>query len=50
MKNGEYFIFDNGATNHTFLNDTIIPAKAETPISDGAIIKLGDEKFEFKLN
>ena len=48
-KNGQYFIVDNSTTNHTYVNDSMIPANVETQISNGAKIKLADEKFEFKI-
>lgn len=48
-KNGQYFIVDNGTTNHTYVNDSMIPANVETQISNGAKIKLADETFEFKI-
>ncbi len=48
-KNGQYFIVDNSTTNHTYVNDSMIPANVETQISNGARIKLADEKFEFKI-
>lgn len=47
-KNGQFFIVDNSTTNHTYVNDSMIPANVETQISNGAKIKLADEKFEFK--
>ena len=48
-KNGQFFIVDNSTTNHTYVNDSMIPANVETQISDGARIRLADEKFEFKV-
>lgn len=48
-KNGQYFIVDNSTTNHTYVNDSMIPANVETQISNGAKIRLADEKFEFKI-
>lgn len=48
-KNGQYFIIDNATTNHTYVNDSMIPANVETQISNGTQIKLADEKFEFRV-
>lgn len=48
-KNGQYFIVDNGTTNHTYVNESMIPSNVETQISNGAKIRLADEKFEFKI-
>ena len=48
-KNGQYFIVDNSTTNHTYVNDSMIPANVETQITNGAKIRLADEKFEFKI-
>lgn len=48
-KNGQYFIVDNATTNHTYVNESMIPANVETQISNGAKIRLADEKFEFKI-
>lgn len=44
---GLYFINDLGSTNRTFINGVPIPANTQTQISDGDIIKLADEEFEF---
>ena len=48
-KNGQFFIVDNSTTNHTYVNDSMLPANVETQISNGAKIRLADEKFEFKI-
>ncbi|MDD6619656.1 MAG: trypsin-like peptidase domain-containing protein [Eubacteriales bacterium] len=48
-RDGKYYIEDQSSTNHTYVNDSMIPAKAETQLSNGAIIKLADEKFEFRI-
>ncbi|MDD6729112.1 MAG: trypsin-like peptidase domain-containing protein [Eubacteriales bacterium] len=48
-RDGKYFIEDQGATNHTYVNDSMIPAKAETQLTNGAKIRLADEKFEFRI-
>lgn len=48
-RDGKYFIEDQGATNHTYVNDSMIPAKAETQLTSGAKIRLADEKFEFRI-
>ncbi len=48
-KNGQYFIVDNSTTNHTYVNESMIPSNVETQISNGAKIRLADEKFEFRI-
>ncbi len=48
-KQGEYFLVDHKTTNHTYLNNEIIPGNNENKLSDGDRIKLANEEFEFKM-
>ena len=46
-KNGECYIMDLDSTNHTYIDNKVIPSKVEVKIEDGNIIKLGNEEFQF---
>jgi hypothetical protein len=48
-RGNRYFILDHNSTNHTYVNGTMIPVEKETEISDGDIIKLANEEFEFHI-
>lgn len=43
------FVVDTNSTNHTFVNGNMIQSGVETQISDGDLIRLANEDFEFKL-
>lgn len=47
--NGQYCIFDNNSTNHTFLNNKQIPSGRNVVIESGNQIRLGDEVFVFYI-
>lgn len=49
IKGGEYFIIDNKTTNHTYVNEKVIPSNIEMPIVHGDKIRLADEEFTFKM-
>lgn len=42
------FIRDLGSLNHTYLNDTLIEVRTEKLIPNGAIIRMGNERFQFE--
>ena len=44
------FVIDCNSTNRTYINDREIPAKTETEIHDGDILKLANEAFEFHIS
>ncbi len=44
-----YFIIDLNSTNHTYVNGAKIQSSTETELTDGDIVRLADEEFEFKL-
>lgn len=46
-RSGEYFVIDNNTANHTYVNETMIPANVETPIREGDVIRLANESFRF---
>lgn len=48
-RGNKYYIVDTNSTNHTFVNEKMIPSNAETEIHHGDKIRLGNEDFEFKL-
>ena len=47
-RNGEYFVIDNNTANHTYVNESVIPANVETPIHEGDVIRLANESFRFE--
>ena len=42
-----YFIYDHNSTNHTYVNDTMVPIKMEIQIYDGDLLRLANEEFIF---
>lgn len=48
-RDGKYFVVDTNSTNHTFVNGVMIQSNVETEISQGDMIRLANEEFEFKL-
>ena len=44
------FVIDCNSTNRTYINEREIPAKIETEIHDGDILKLANETFEFHIS
>ncbi len=48
-KDGKFFIQDNNSTNHTFVNNRLIPSNTPTQLDDGCTIALGNEMFRFEL-
>lgn len=48
-RDGQYYIVDTNSTNHTYVNGGMIQSNVETPLSDGARIRLANEDFEFRL-
>ncbi|MCD8094619.1 MAG: FHA domain-containing protein [Ruminococcus sp.] len=45
---GVFFITDLGSSNYTYVNGTQISPNEPTRISNGDVIKLADEEFEFR--
>jgi pSer/pThr/pTyr-binding forkhead associated (FHA) protein len=50
VREGEYFITDTNSTNHTYINDVMLPVGVETKLVHGTKIRLGDEELVFHLN
>ena len=48
-RDGRYYVCDQNSMNHTYINDTVLPAKIETEIHDGDLLRLADEEFEFHI-
>ena len=48
-RGSEYFIVDTNSTNHTYINDAIIPKNVEAKISHGDKVRLANEEFEFRF-
>ncbi len=45
----QYYVMDLGSTNHTYVNDAIIPPNQEFEIKNGDSIKVSDEEFTFEM-
>ncbi len=45
----KYFIKDLNSKNGTYINGTLLSAEKEYEISDGDVIKLANEEFEFRI-
>ncbi|GKU27244.1 hypothetical protein CFOLD11_40710 [Clostridium folliculivorans] len=48
-RGNRYFVFDQNSTNHTFINDELLPPKVETEIFEGNILRLANEEFVFHI-
>jgi len=48
-RDGEYFIMDMNSTNHTYINETMIPSSVEVKLTHSMIIRLANERFEFRI-
>ncbi|MBQ9898737.1 MAG: FHA domain-containing protein [Ruminococcus sp.] len=46
-RNGEFYFIDNGSTNKSYVNGTVIPANTERKLASGDVIKLSNEEFVF---
>lgn len=49
-RDGVYSIVDTNSSNHTYVNGSMIQSNTEFKLSDGAMIRLGNEDFEFHLH
>lgn len=49
QRDGVCYIKDNKSTNHTYVNGKIVMEGVEEMLTHDAMIKLGDEEFQFKL-
>lgn len=49
VKNGHYFVMDNGSTNKTFVDGHEISPKASVEIYGGTRIKFANEEYEFQI-
>lgn len=47
-RGGSYYIYDNNSTNKTYVNNIMIPALKNVELSDGCLIRLANEEFEFR--
>ncbi len=45
-----YFLRDENSTNHTYLNGRMIDSGCMEALSEGDVIRLADEEFEFLMN
>lgn len=48
-RKGRYYIRDHGAKNRIFVNGVLLPAKGETELSNGDVIRLANEDFLIQL-
>lgn len=48
-KDANYFLMDNGSTNHTFVNDVMIAPNQEYPLHSGDKVKFANEEFRFNF-
>ncbi len=48
-RNGEYYIMDTNSTNHTFVDNQMVPSNQEQHIKSGSKIKLANEEFIFTI-
>lgn len=48
-RGSDYYITDQGSTNYTFVNGTQIAPNQPQLLTEGSVIKLSDEEFEFHL-
>lgn len=48
-REGQYYLSDTNSTNHTFLNGMMLKSNTEAKLEHGALIKLANEEFEFRL-
>lgn len=47
--NGRYFIVDKHTTNHTYINQQVIPEETQMELHDGDMITLANEVFTFHV-
>lgn len=48
-RKGRYYIRDLGAKNRTYVNGKLLPAKSESELANGDVIKLANEDFLVRL-
>ena len=48
-KDNFYFLLDAGSTNHTYVNDAMIPNNQEVRLNDGDKVKFANEEFKFMI-
>lgn len=48
-ENGLVTVKDLASTNSTYVNGEVLPAKGSAPLSDGSVLRLGDEDFSFSI-
>ena len=48
-RSGKYYIWDNGSTNHTYVNGTMIPSNTEVELEFNSKVKFANEEYEFVL-
>ena len=48
-RDGVFFVIDTNSTNHTYVNNQMIPSNSEVEIVSGTRIRLANEDFEFVI-
>ncbi|MBE6052859.1 MAG: FHA domain-containing protein [Clostridium sartagoforme] len=48
-RGNHYFVCDQNSTNHTYINNELVPVKTEMEIYDGDVLKLANEEFLFHI-
>ncbi len=48
-RGNRYFVCDQNSTNHTYINNELVPVKTEIEIYDGDALKLANEEFIFHI-
>ncbi len=49
VSNNEYYIEDINSRNHTYVDDKVIPSMVKVKLENGSRVRLGTEKFVFRL-
>ena len=47
VRGNRFYVYDHASTNHTYINNTVIPPKAEIEFYDGNTLRFATEEFVF---
>ena len=48
-RENSYFVCDQNSTNHSYINDELLPVKTEIEICEGDVLRLANEEFIFHI-
>lgn len=48
-RGNRYFVCDQNSTNHTYINNELLPVKTEMEIYEGDVLRLSNEEFIFHI-